>query len=140
MKRREFITLLGGAAACQVVARAQQQEGVRRIGFLRPNPPPTAALEAFRRRLRESGFVENKSISIDFRYTGGSLDALPLAARELVDKKVEVIVAASSPASLAAKRATSTVPVVFVEVSDPIGAGLVGSLARPEANVTGASS
>jgi putative ABC transport system substrate-binding protein len=126
------------------VARAQPARlptiGVRRIGFLRPNPPPAAALEAFRRRLREAGYVEGSSISIDFRYTGGSLDGLPTAARELVNSNVEVIVTASSPATLAARRATSTIPIVFVEVADPIGAGLVTSLARPEANVTGESS
>ncbi|HEY7247394.1 MAG TPA: ABC transporter substrate-binding protein [Xanthobacteraceae bacterium] len=140
MRRRKFITLLGaGAAAWPLAARAQQAAKVRHIGFLRPNAPPTAALEAFRRSLREAGYVEGTSISIDFRYTGGSLDALSAAAHELVKSKVEVIVTASSPATIAAKRLTSTIPIVFVEVADPIGAGLVGSLARPEANVTGAS-
>ena len=141
MKRRDFIALFGGTAAIwPIVALAQQQPKIRRIGFLRPNPPPAAALEAFRSRLREAGYVEGSSISIDFRYTGGSLDGLPVAARELVNSNVEIIVTASSPATLAARRATSTIPIVFVEVADPIGAGLVTSLARPEANVTGASS
>ena len=144
LRRREFITVLSGAAMAKALwpltARAQPTSKIRRIGFLRSNPPPAAALEAFRRRLREAGYVEGSSISIDFRYTGGSLDGLPAAARELAHSNVEVIVTASSPATLAARRATSTIPIVFVEVADPIGVGLVKSLARPEANVTGASS
>jgi putative ABC transport system substrate-binding protein len=141
MRRREFIgRVCATAAAWPLAGRAQQRLKIRRIGFLRPNPAPTAAVEAFRRRLREAGYVEGSSISIDFRYTGGSLDGLPAAARELVNSNVEVIVTASSPATLAARRATSTTPIVFVEVADPIDAGLVTSLARPEANVTGASS
>ncbi len=130
MRRREFLALLGGAA-WPLAARAQPTSKIRRIGFLRPNPPPAAALEAFRRRLREAGYVEGSSISIDFRHTGGSLDGLPAAARELANSNVEVIVTASSPATLAARRATSTIPIVFVEVADPIGVGLVKSLARP---------
>src|SRR5665213_3055529 len=127
LRRRDFITVLSGAAMTKplwpLAARAQPTSKIRRIGFLRSNPPPAAALEAFRRRLREAGYVEGSSISIDFRDTGGSLDGLLAAARELANSNVEVIVTASSPATLAASRATSTIPIVFVEVADPIGVG-----------------
>src|SRR4051812_28002768 len=124
LRRRKFLALLGGAAAWPLAARAQPRSKIRRIGFLRPNPAPAAALEAFRLRLREAGYVEGSSISIDFRYTGGSLDGLPAAARELVNSGVGVLVTASSPATLAARQVTSTIPIVFVEIADPIGAGL----------------
>jgi len=141
MRRRVFIAILGSAAVTWPrAARAQQPSAAPRIGFLGPAEPPPALLAAFQRGLREAGFVDGTSIIIDYQFAQGSLERLPALARTLVDQQVDVIVTRSTPAALAAKRATSTIPVVFVEVGDPIKAGLIKSLARPEANITGVSS
>ena len=137
MQRREFITVLGGAAAMPLAARAQPSGKLPRIGYLSPVAQPRD--EAFRQRLQELGYVERTNIFIDYRFAEGKFDRLPALAEELVRLEVDVIVTAVTQASLAAKHATRTIPIVFAAVSDPLGTGLVASLARPEANVTGTS-
>jgi putative tryptophan/tyrosine transport system substrate-binding protein len=138
MKRREFMTLLGGAAAWPAAARAQQSGRVPRIGYLAP-----AGLlprdEAFRQRLQELGYVEGKNIVIENRLAEGKFERLPALAEELVRLEVDVIVTVVTQASLAAKHATKTIPIVIIAVGDPLGTGLVANLARPGANVTGTS-
>jgi putative tryptophan/tyrosine transport system substrate-binding protein len=143
VKRREFIALLGSAAAAwPLPARAQQVEKVARIGYLSPgsaSPGPLAHHDEFQRGLRELGYVEGRNIVIEYRFADGKFDRLPALAAELVQLNVEVLVSVVTQASLAAKNATRTIPIVIVSVGDPVGAGLVASLARPGANVTGNS-
>jgi putative tryptophan/tyrosine transport system substrate-binding protein len=144
MKRREFITLLGGAAiAWPLPLRAQQAGKIPRIGYLSPGSASAGLVardQAFRQGLRELGYVEGKNIVIEYRYAEGKFDRLAGLAAELVRLKVDVIAAALTQASLAAKVATKTIPVVILGVSDPLGSGLIASLARPGANITGTSS
>ena len=123
----------------RAAAYAQQPQAgkVYRIGFLRAGQPPKAWVEAFEQGLRERGYVGGQNVVIEFRFTDGSLDQLPPLAEELVRLKVDVILAASAPPAVAAKRATTSMPVVFVSVTDPVGLGLVSSLARPGGNITG---
>jgi putative ABC transport system substrate-binding protein len=142
MRRREFITLLGGAAAWPLAARSQQPVtpviGVLALGEARPNPPPIAALLE---GLAEVGFVAGQNVAIEFRSADFQPRLLPRLAAELVDRQVAVIVTRGSPyAALAAKAATSTIPIVFVNVDDPVKYGLVASLNRPGGNVTGMAS
>jgi len=140
--RREFITLLGGAAAWPIAARAQQGAKVPRIGYLSPgsaSPGPLAYHDEFQRGLRELGYVEGRNIVVEYRFADGKFDRLDQLAAELVRLNVDVIVSVVTQASLAAKNATSTIPIVIVSVADPVGAGLVASLARPGGNVTGTS-
>jgi putative ABC transport system substrate-binding protein len=138
MQRRELITLLGGAAAWPLAARAQQPK-VGRIGLLASVPPTPAMLRAFREGLRERGYVEGQNLIIDVRWSQGSFEQFPDIAAELVRSKVDVIVAWTTPSVIAARRATSTTPIVMVGVGDPVGMGFVASLARPGGNVTGVS-
>jgi putative ABC transport system substrate-binding protein len=144
MRRRQFIAGLATATFWPIAARAQQSSGeMRRVGILSPGPevqPPGKRRQAFLDRLRELGWIDGKTIQIHARYAGGVLDRLPELARELVALKVDVIVAPTVPASLAAREATSTIPIVMVETGNPVGAGLIESLARPGGNVTGLSS
>jgi putative tryptophan/tyrosine transport system substrate-binding protein len=141
MKRREFITFLGGAAvAWPFVARAQPK--IPRVGFMGNS---TVALEAnlvgaFRDGLRELGYEEGRNIIIEYRWADGKYEQFPALVAELVAAKVDVIVTAGTPAALAVKKATTTVPLVMVAVGDPVGTGLVPSLARPGGNLTGLSS
>ena len=142
MERREFITLLGGVAAWPLAARAQQVGKIPRIGYLSPgsaSPGPLAYHDEFQRGLRELGYVEGRNIVIEYRFAEGKFDRLDQLAAELVRLNVDIIVSVVTQASLAAKNATSTIPIVIVSVGDPVGAGLVASLARPDANVTGTS-
>jgi putative ABC transport system substrate-binding protein len=120
-------------------AHAQQSKKVPRIGFLGPTSDDSRA-QAFRERLHELGYVEGKNISIESRWADGKFERLPDLAMELVRLNVDVIVAVVTQASLAAKKATATIPIVMIGVSDPVGSGLVSSLARPGANITGNSS
>ena len=143
MKRREFITLLGGAAAWPLGARAQQGSTVRRIAFLLPGGARTtvvrAQLEAFRQGLKEYGWIDGQNISVEYRFAEGKEDALPRLAADLVRSQLDVIVAEGTAAIRAAKTATQTIPIVMATSSDPVGTGLVASLNRPGGNVTGRS-
>ena len=141
MQRREFITLVAGAAAWPLMAHAQQLAKPPTIGFLSPN---TVALDGPRisalvQRLRELGWIEGRNIAIEYRWAEGRIEHLAEFAAEFVQLKVDVIVTAATPTTLAVKQATSSIPIVFAAVGDPIGAGLVVSLARPGGNVTGLS-
>jgi len=141
MQRRVFITLLGGAAAAWPLA-ASAQSKIPHIGFMGNS---TAALEAnlvgaFREGLRELGYEEGGNIVIEYRWADGKYEQFPTLVAELIAAKVDVIVTAGTPAALAMKKATTTVPLVMVAVGDPVGTGLVPSLARPGGNLTGLSS
>src|SRR5215831_17806719 len=140
IKRREFITLLGGAAAWPLAVRAQQPGGkIWRLGILQPGAPPEPLVEAIRQRLRELGYIEGRNILLEYRWAQGKLDRLTDLATELVGSKVDVITTLSTPAALAARNATTTIPIVFTAVGDPVGSGVVPSLARPGGNATGSS-
>jgi len=140
MRRREFFALLGGAAAWPLTADAQPN--IPRIGFMGNS---TEALEAnlvgsFRDGLRELGYEEGRNIAIKYVWADGKYERFPALVAELVAAKVDMIVTAGTPAALAVKQATPTVPVVMVAVGDPVGTGLVENLARPGGNLTGLSS
>lgn len=139
MRRRDVLFLAGGATLLSLPARSQQNE-IPRIGFLSPAAALSPLDRAFVSGLRELGYVEGKNILIEYRFAEGEFQRLPELALELVQLRVEVIAAVVTQASLAAQRATDTIPVVMLAVSDPIGSGLVKSLARPEANITGTAS
>jgi putative ABC transport system substrate-binding protein len=140
MKRREFIAGLGGAVAWPGLVGAQPQQTMPVIGFLSSRSPSESAsvVAAFRLGLRETGFTEGKNVSIAFRWAEGRYDQLPALAAELVALRASLLFSAGgAPPALAAKAATSTIPVVFSAVSEPVGVGLVPSLNRPGGNVTG---
>src|SRR5262245_30779193 len=140
MKRREFITLLGGAAASwPLAARAQRSGKIARLGYLSTgNPRSTAFFRAFEERLRDLGYIEGQNIVVEYREAEGNVDRLPDLAADLVRRDVNVIVTATAPATRAAIRATTTIPILMVAINyDPIALGYIDSLARPGANVTG---
>jgi putative ABC transport system substrate-binding protein len=137
--RRQFITLLGGAAVWPLAAGAQQPGKLRTIGFLGPNTHSAASewVDALVQRLRELGWMEGRTITIEYRWAEGREERFPEIAAELVRLKVELIVTSGTPAVMASKKATSVIPIVFATAGDPVGSGLVASLARPGGNVTG---
>jgi putative ABC transport system substrate-binding protein len=141
VKRREFIAGLGSAAAIwPMAATAQQPLGkMRRQGVLQPGAPPDPLVDAMQGRLRELGYSEGRDVAFEFRWAEGKLERLPQLATELADLKVDVITAFSTPAAIAAQKATRTIPIIFSAVGDPVGTGLVSNLARPGGNVTGLS-
>ena len=142
MKRREFITLLGGAAAAwPVAARAQPAERVRRVGVLIPlakdDPEAKARIAAFQQGLEQLGWIDGRNVQIDTRWAGGDMESIRKHAAELVALSPDVILAAGGAAMTPLHQATRTVPIVFTQTPDPVGAGFVASLARPGGNATG---
>jgi putative tryptophan/tyrosine transport system substrate-binding protein len=139
VKRREFIALFGAAAAWPLAARAQQVAKVARIGFLGTSSLSLEhhVVDAFRQRLRELGHVEGQTIAIEYRWAEGEDNRLPALAAELVRLRSDLIVTTGTPGTLAAKRATSTIPIVFASSGNPVNGGLVASFSRPGGNVTG---
>ena len=142
MRRRELVAILGSAAVLPLASRAQQATKMAHVGWLSPGSQSSdrSFTASFREGLRELGWIEGQNIAIESRWAEGKFERLPDLAMELVRLKVDVIVANVTQASLAAKRATATIPIVMVGVGDPLGSGLVDSLARPSGNVTGPSS
>jgi putative ABC transport system substrate-binding protein len=140
-RRRDFIVFLGGATvAWPLTARAQQARKVYRVGFLWDGPEVFPdALEAFRQRLRNLGYLEGRNVAIEYRWAEGKPERMRELAEELVRRKVDVIMAPSSIYTAAAKRATATIPIIFMSHADPLGTGHVASLARPGGNATGLS-
>ena len=139
MKRRDLITLLGSAAAWPLTARAQQAGKIYRIGFLANDPaiPTQPAGRAFLEGLQESGFVEGKNVVIDRRFAEGKLDRYTGLVAELVKLGADVLVTSADEATLAAKRVNTAIPIVMMNVSDPVGQGIIASLAHPRGNITG---
>jgi len=139
MDRRRFLltTLAGVVLALPLGAAAQQAGKVYRIGFLRGGQLPDNYVEGLQQGLRERGYVDGQNVVVEYRVTDGGFDQLPGLAEELVRSKVDVILASAAPAAIAAKRATRSVPIIFVNVLDPVELGLVPSLGHPGGNITG---
>jgi putative tryptophan/tyrosine transport system substrate-binding protein len=142
IQRREFISMLGGAATWTVAARAQQTNNLKTIGFLGSGTPATQGERhvSFVQRLRELGWIDGGTIAIEYRWAEGRGERYAEIAAEFVRLKVNAIVVSGTPAIMAAKQATSFIPIIFVGAGDPVGTGLVASLSRPGSNVTGLSS
>jgi putative ABC transport system substrate-binding protein len=140
MDRRAFLAGTGAVLlAAPLAAEAQQARKVPHVGVLQAGAPPEPLVEAFREGLRDLGYVEGRDIVLDYRWAEGKLDRLPELAAELVGLRVDVITTLSTPAAIAARHATTTIPIVFTGVGDPVGTGVVSSLAHPGGNVTGLS-
>ena len=141
MRRREFVAFLGGAAVTWPLAARAQQPAMPVVGYLTSRGPDDDPylLAAFRKGLNDIGYVELRSVAIEYRFAGNQIDRLPALAADLVRRQVSVIVTSGNPAGPAAKAATTTIPIVFALGVDPVSAGLVSSLSRPGGNVTGAT-
>jgi putative tryptophan/tyrosine transport system substrate-binding protein len=143
MRRREFIAFIGAAPVAwsftAIHALGQGTVKPKRLGILQPGVPPEPLVEAMRERLRELGYQEGRNLVLVFRWAEGRLDRLGTLAAELVESKVDVMTTLSTPAALAARNATTTIPIVFTAVGDPVGAGVVPDLAHPRGNATGIS-
>jgi putative tryptophan/tyrosine transport system substrate-binding protein len=141
MKRRAFITLLGGAAATWPIAAHAQQPTAAVIGFLGGAEPIgyRVLIEALRSGLRDHGYIEGQNVRIEYRWAEGNYERLPALAADLVRRKVDVIITQGTPAALAAKQATTTIPIVMAIVGDPVDSGIVASYSRPGGNITGSS-
>src|SRR5262245_421824 len=143
MRRREFITLIGGAAAWPLVARAQQSERMQRVGVLlgvaEDNLQAQLRVKAFQKGLRDLGWVQGRNIRIDYRFAASDPNRIRENVAELIKLIPDVIVGNSSPVLAALRRATSTIPIVFAVVNDPVGQGFISSAAHPGGNVTGFS-
>ena len=141
MRRREFIAGLGSAVAWPLAARAQQPERVRHVGVLmnvvQEDPGGPADVMAFRQGLAELGWIEGRNIDIEFRWPGGDIDRVQTFAKELVGLRPDVLIGRSTPTTAALKQETSTIPIIFVNVTEPVEQGFVQSLARPGGNITG---
>src|SRR6516164_6487322 len=142
MRRREFIKgIVGSAAAWSLAARAHQDDRVRRIGFLSPivenDPENQIWISEFTQRLQELGWADGRNVQIDFRFGGADAMRLSTQAAELVEKHPDVIIAIGSPAAAALRQQSLSLPIVFVQVVDPVSVGFVTNLARPEGNITG---
>ena len=145
MRRREFITIVGAAAAgWPFAARAQRTGKVYRIGILLPNTPANVArsprIRAFLQGLQDLGWIDGQNVTLEWRYGEGQSERLAALAADLANIKVDIIVTAAATAASAAKQATGTIPVVILDPGDPVGTGLVQSLARPGGNITGVTS
>jgi putative ABC transport system substrate-binding protein len=135
-----FATAVALLLLAAPLAEAQQTGTVRRIGFLRTAAPPESYVDAFRQSLKERGYVEGKNIAFEYRWAGGKSERLPELAAELVRLKIDVIVTDGTPPARAARKASPTIPIVMASSGDPVGTGLIASLARPAGNVTGLTS
>jgi putative ABC transport system substrate-binding protein len=138
MLRRKFVTLLGGAMMLPAAARAQQQPLIGLLGTANPRAW-AAPLAAFHQGLSEAGYAEGRNVTVDYRWADGQYERLPEMANDLVRRNVSLLVGFTTPAALAAKAATATIPIVFTTISDPVQVGLVASFNRPGGNITGAS-
>src|SRR3974377_1162091 len=141
MKRREFITLLGGAAAWPLASHAQQPKNIPRLCFLTfdPGTLQSTRFEAFFQSLRELGYVDGQTIAIDYLSADGHGQRFPPLVTECLRRKADIIAVSTTPATQAAKKATRSIPIVMIALGDPVGTGLVDSLAQPGGNVTGMS-
>jgi putative ABC transport system substrate-binding protein len=141
MKRREFILALGGVAAWSLAARSQQSDRMRRVGVLAPfnekDPESQVNFTAFKKRLIDLGWIEGRNLTIVYKFTGGSTEKIRAAAEQLVAAAPDMIFAASNVSVAPLQKMTSTIPIVFTQVSDPVGSGFVASLAQPGGNITG---
>jgi putative ABC transport system substrate-binding protein len=140
MRRRDVIALIGSAVAAMPIAARAQRSGPAVIGVLSPEGPKTGNVDGLVQGLRELGYVDGRNIRFEYRWAEGKFDRLPELAADLVQQRVDVIVAFVTQATEAAKKQTGTIPIVMIGVSDPVGAGLAASLAHPGGNVTGTSS